>query len=343
MSPSTTTTHRSPHDTSARKRSRSRSPRHSHEQSQASKRPRSTSPSAAQQPHRKPHRHHHDSKPPAAQQLLPFQRQPLRKRDFDAHRALFAHYLDLQKDLRIELLESEEVRGRWKSFAGKWNRGELAEGWYDPGIMKGVQVQVQGEGKGAVAALRQEKREEEERVAGSDDDDDGYGPALPTSGAGGRLGPTVPSLDDLQYRSELADEDRRDRVADLRYERKQDRQKQKERLEDLVPRAEPGSRERQLEKKRDVAASNRSFAQAKEAGVEEVGDGELLGDDGVDAFKAKKRLEEKKRSEREIRKEEVLRARAAEREVRLAEHRRKEEKTMDMLKDLARQRFGARD
>jgi hypothetical protein len=41
-----------------------------------------------------------------------------------------------------------------------------------------------------------------------------------------------------------------------------------------------------------------------------------------------------------LRKEEILRARMAEREERLQEYRSKEEGTMSMLKALAKQRFG---
>jgi hypothetical protein len=45
---------------------------------------------------------------------------------------LFAEYLDLQKGHDIADLSEDEVKGRWKSFMNKWNRSELAEGWYDP-------------------------------------------------------------------------------------------------------------------------------------------------------------------------------------------------------------------
>jgi hypothetical protein len=157
-----------------------------------------------------------------------------------------------------------------------------------------------------------------------------------------RAGPVVPSLQDIQHRQELIEEDREARKADLRYERKQDRNLQKERLEELVPRAQPGSRERQLEKKRETAAVIREFRDAKEGGgMEEVGESELMGGgDSMDDYKAKMKTRERQNTEREIRKEEVLRARAAEREERLAQHRAKEDKTMEMLRGLAKQRYG---
>ena len=107
-----------------------------------------------------------------------------------------------------------------------------------------------------------------------------------------------------------------------------------------MPKAEPATRERQLEKKREKAAANRSFREGRSPGAEDVGEGDVMGDDGVEGYKARLKAGEKKRTEREVRREEVLRARAAEREEKMAEHRAKEEKTMDMLKSLARQRFG---
>jgi hypothetical protein len=173
-------------------------------------------------------------------------------------------------------------------------------------------------------------------VAAHDDSEDEYAPSLPTNIS--RVGPTVPSIQDLQYRNELAEEDETARRQDLRFDRKMDRNLQKERLEELNPRAEPGSRERQLEKKREKAVANRAFREEKSPGAEEVGESQLIG--GEDGIKAHIQATQRKKSERELRKEEILRAREAEREERLAHHRAKEDKTMDMLRSLARQRYG---
>jgi hypothetical protein len=172
--------------------------------------------------------------------------------------------------------------------------------------------------------------------------DDDFGPAPPTSVA--RQGPTAPKLDDLAYRNELhADELARNRsnyTDDLRHERKTDRTLQKSLLDELVPRADPGSRERQLEKKREVTGTLQSFRDAKESGDVEVAEGDLMGDDGFDGYKRKKKEEERKKSDREVRREEITRARAAERDERLSERRDKEGKTMEFLREIARERFG---
>jgi hypothetical protein len=68
----------------------------------------------------------------------------------------------------------------------------------------------------------------------------------------------------------------------------------------------------------------------------ELDDSTLMGDGGgSDGFKQRKAALERKKNDRELRKEQLLRARIAEREERLQQHREKEEKTMAMLKQLA--------
>ena len=128
----------------------------------------------------------------------------------------------------------------------------------------------------------------------------------------------------------------------IRHQRKQDRKQQAERLEELVPRADPGSHERKLEKKREVTAKMRSYREAKSPGADEVGDGDLMGNDegGIEGLKTKKKEFERKKNDREIRREEFMRANEAEREERLAKVREKESRTVEMLKVLAKQRYG---
>lgn len=270
---------------------------------------------------------------------LPYKSAQLKKDDYDQYKALFAEYLDIQKNIDIDDISEHEVKGRWKSFLGKWNHGDLAQGWYDPEMKERVDERWKSRPAKPPARPIPPATNKASAQIEEDEDDDGYGPALPGR-ATSRPGPAIPSLDDLQHRQELADEDRSANIADLRYERKADRNLQKERIEELAPRADPGSRERQMEKKQAVTAVNREFKDSKDGGDVEVGDNELMGDDGVEGYKKQKKEMEKKKNEREIRKEEVLRARAAEREERLEAQRAKEEKTMSMLRGLAKDRFG---
>ncbi|KAK6361856.1 hypothetical protein TWF730_005568 [Orbilia blumenaviensis] len=165
------------------------------------------------------------------------------------------------------------------------------------------------------------------------DDSDMIGPAIPESLAKPKAGAKPPTTQDLELQRELDQEEADLSRADLRYERKRERKLEKERLDELVPRAEVGSRERQLEKKRETAASNKAFADAKAGDMEEVGESALMG--GEESFQQHKAALDRKKNERELRKEALLRARKAEREERLQVHRAKEEQTMKMLRALA--------
>lgn len=113
--------------------------------------------------------------------------------------------------------------------------------------------------------------------------------------------------------------------------------------EEIAPRAEPGTRERRLEKRREAAAANREFANAARGGspTPALPESELFGgDDDLQALKREREREQRKKNERELRREEILRAKAAEREERLRRYREREEETIGWLKALAKQRFG---
>ena len=125
---------------------------------------------------------------------------------------------------------------------------------------------------------------------------------------------------------------------DLRHERRVDRKAQKEALDELVPRAEPGSRERQLEKKKELNDKMASFRE--KSPVDEVDDSTLMGGGG-ESLAQKKAALERKKNDRELRREQILKARIAEREERVQGMREKEERTMAMLKTLAAKQFGA--
>lgn len=140
--------------------------------------------------------------------------------------------------------------------------------------------------------------------------------------------------------TELTAENRRVAREEEQHERRVERQLRKERLEELAPRADAGTRERQLEKKREVAAMHASYREARSPGAEDIAEEHLLGDDGIDSYKRKKLEDEKKKTERQLRKEEIWRAKAEERKEKLEARRQKEEQTMDMLKALAKQRYG---
>ncbi|CZS89822.1 related to RNA helicase HEL117 [Rhynchosporium graminicola] len=286
--------------------------------------------------------------------MLPFNSRQLGKRDYDVFKPMFATYLDIQKQKILEDMDETEVRGRWKSFVGKWNRGELSEGWYDPAtFQRAIESSGQYEAERfgekpnprSAPIEKRSVRPSARNVEAESDSDDSIGPTLPgqekeSRSSGSRKGPSIPNMQDLELRKEMDAEDGLARREDIRFARKTDRKEQKAALDELVPRAEPGTRERQLEKKKEVNEKMKSFRE-KSPGAADVPDTELMGGgDGVESYKQEKEKFERKKNERELRKEEMLRARMAERDERLQEARAKEEGTMAMLKALAKQNFG---
>lgn len=210
-----------------------------------------------------------------------------------------------------------------------------------------------------------------------EDDEEEYGPSLPVpgmnkAGGGPSSGPTIPTIQDLELRKgeyfnlphtyssispiltfslttpESATEDaiaaRQDaweqHHADLRSHKSEMRHLQDE----VAPRAEPGTHERRMQKRQEAAAANRTFAESRRGGSPGEGapDEELMGSGENDLAELKKaqEKEQRKKNEREIKREEILRARTAEREERVHRYRQKEEETIGWLKTLAKQRFG---
>ena len=141
---------------------------------------------------------------------------------------------------------------------------------------------------------------------------------------------------------ELAQEEAEAARDALRAERRAHRTEARAHLDELAPRAAAGTKDRQLEKKRETAAANRQFAQAKDGGaVPEVAEADLLGDgDGVEGYKRQRQEGQRRKNERELRREEARQARAAEREERAREFAERERKTMSGLLELAKRRFG---
>ena len=230
------------------------------------------------------------------------------------------------------------------------NRGELAEGWYEPKMLEKARSNLAPEEPPKSINPRASPT-----YGNTDSDGDDYGPELPSGGQlnpnpqadSSKHGPSIASMQDLQVKRETASEEaskaRQLRLEAARHDQRTDRTLQKQRLEELAPRAPAGTRDRQLEKKREKADSNRSFAAAAHDNTEaEVRDSDLMGDEGagIDDLKRMKRVEERKRSEREVRREENQAARRAETEERVRVMREREERTMGMLAEIARARFG---
>ncbi|OAA51853.1 phytanoyl-CoA dioxygenase [Metarhizium rileyi] len=310
---------------------------------------RSASPDGESHRTHKSHSHHHHRRrehkrarrtlaAASVPATLPFSARALSKSEFHAFEPLFAYYLDLQKQKFLQDMDEREVRGRWKSFVGKWNRNELAEGWYDPEMFATCTAEYPRPDGHARRRERGDERHEQ-TLAGreatppagdsdDDDDDDGdYGPALPSSHPRRSAGARAATREDLSLRDELVAEQREAEREALRRARKADRAVQKERLEELVPRAEAGTRERKLEKKKDANDRMRQFRD-KSPGMEAGDEGQLMGGgDELVEYKKMKEREQKRKSERQVQREEFERARREEMEAKRRAWQEREEGT----------------
>ncbi len=286
---------------------------------------------------------------------LPFEARQLVKRDLDTFEPLLSHYLFVQKQKDAYEMDEREIKGRWKSFMSKWNRNELAEGWYDPEMFaRIVSMQPERPAKEVHAARKvadvEMSESDEPRQgagagagAGSGSDDEDYGPTLPGQAPGRRMGVGIPSKDDLAERDSMRQDDRESAREQLRADRKADRRLQKDRLEELAPRAEAGTHERKMEKKREANDKMRQFRDKSpdDGGGGAANDSELMGGgDSLAEHKQMKQQEQRRKTEREIRREEFDRAKREEMEERRRQWQEREQGTVSMLQELARQRFG---
>ncbi|KAG6810789.1 hypothetical protein H0H92_010327 [Tricholoma furcatifolium] len=146
----------------------------------------------------------------------------------------------------------------------------------------------------------------------------------------GRMqGPTLPSASDLALSREMAAEQREE---ERNYKRKRDKLEAKERVEDMVGPKEVG-REGMLEKKRAKREADRSFREKGDEGLE-ADESTLMG--GGDSFKAMiARRDAAKNRQNAARDEKAAAARE-----RATAFKQKEQATMDMFQQLAKQRFG---
>ncbi|KAH6992157.1 hypothetical protein EDB82DRAFT_495430 [Fusarium venenatum] len=329
----------------AHERSKLSSSRHEGRLSEPSHRHSSSKHHDGHHHHRSSHKHRdHASRRTEVAVRLPFDARPLSKADLTAFEPLLGEYLSVQKQKDMTQMDDREVKGRWKSFIGKWNRNELAEGWYDPDTYARITAENPVTARPRRASVPKEEKEEPLKDTGnqgSEDEDDDYGPPLPGSDRARRSGPGIPTLQDLSLRAELAEEDKQASIEDIRNARKADRALQKERLDELVPRAEAGTRERMLEKKTAVADKMRSFRDKSPGAMEVTDEKELMGGgDSLDEYKKAKEREQRRKTEREIRREEIDRAKREEMEEKKRVYMEREEGTVSMLRELARQRFG---
>lgn len=81
------------------------------------------------------------------------------------------------------------------------NRGDLAEGWYDPATKQKADTSTPTE-KTATRPRDEPSGQRKPELAPSDSEDDEYGPSLPAQHPNtSRSGPAIPRLEDIQHRN----------------------------------------------------------------------------------------------------------------------------------------------
>ncbi|KAK7205445.1 hypothetical protein BZA70DRAFT_289367 [Myxozyma melibiosi] len=190
-----------------------------------------------------------------------------------------------------------------------------------------------------------------DEVAADSDSDDSeiVGPTLPSS-LKGRKGPTLPTVSDVQHQnSEIMDAS----LEEMRLARLRALEAAETNLAGAVDNLiaggfndpSAGPRDKKAEKRKMANEDRKAYIRAlSPGGVDEVGDDELFEGSVGEGPKEKlseiaQRRAEKERIKRE-RREAKFRERDAERRERWSEMKIKEEKTLAMLKELAKQRFG---
>jgi len=149
-------------------------------------------------------------------------------------------------------------------------------------------------------------------------------------------GPTLPTPGDLTLAHESAESAR---LAELSSQRKRARVEERERVDDMLG-PKPIGREGQLEKKRAQRETNRAARDQKDDTMGDWDDATLMGSGDADSFKARiaqrdaarRKAEERKGTSREERGTVVRERQDAIRE--------KDRATMEMLRKMAKERFG---
>ncbi|KLO20616.1 hypothetical protein SCHPADRAFT_13969 [Schizopora paradoxa] len=247
-------------------------------------------------------------------------------------------------------LSGEKARSYFRKFIKAWNRGRLSHPYYSSSggtthapASSNTAYKWSFAAKGTITRAERETIESVRSSATHPNDEGEFvaGPTLSTTGAPGSSsrtprGPTLPRPGDLTLAQESAETAR---LAELSANRKRARAEEKERMDEMLG-PKPIGREGQLEKKRARRENDRATRDQKDDAIGDWDEGVLMGSGDADSFQARiaqrdaarKRAEEKKGINREERSTAIRERQDAMRE--------KDKATMEMLKKMAKDRFG---
>ncbi|BEJ17024.1 hypothetical protein CspHIS471_0604250 [Cutaneotrichosporon sp. HIS471] len=272
----------------------------------------------------------------------------------------FRFWLKEERGKYLDQLSSADAHKYFRRFVRRWNDGALPRACYATHETSGSRasnntaykwkftassrfnsVELAAARESVDRATHSKLRQVDTEMEAGDDSDGDIGPvpelASPSPGpqlVGPSVGPSAPTVSERQMAREVqAESERMERNA----ERRAGRKVVMERAEELAPR-QTGKEGRQAEK-RATNQQNKQMREKDAAAGLEVDDDTLMGDDS--SFAAALRARDGTSSRHADRKVEEAAERRAANEERLVERRQKDSETMDMLKAMARQRYGS--
>ncbi|KAJ9474446.1 hypothetical protein PHBOTO_004479 [Pseudozyma hubeiensis] len=327
-------------DKSRRSGDRSHSSRRTHHPSTSSSSSRSQPAASSSRRSRSPS--------PSTPASLPFDASPLTSEDYFIRSSEFKHWLSSSKQLYLDEISSASARRYFDRFVRRWNTGRLDDPYYSGTIRsldssagktrhkwsftnhKGyasekaklelmkdsIDTLTNGDSRGA-----REARDAERRTKRSHDTEHTN-----------RVDPARPSPAARQF-------DREHQQDLTRISSSQHRKRLRQDAADIAEEQQGTAtgRERTLEKKRQINADKRAFAESRRQDGLELDDRDIYDDDRKVAGQEAR---SKGRSKREQARLERMEERKEELQGRVDEMKRKEDKTMDMFKAMARERFG---
>jgi len=275
----------------------------------------------------------------------------LTEADYFLRHVEFVEWLRKDKGKYFNELNGEKARSYFRKFMKAWNRGRLSQSYYSSTpetshapASSTTAYKWSFATKGTITRSEREaidgvRGTGTSRYANAVDDSAFDGPALLTTATSNATvrtprGPTLPNPGDLTLAHESAESAR---LAELSVQRKRARADERERVDDMLG-SKPIGREGQLEKKRARRENDRAARDQKDDAMGDWDDGVLMGSGDADSFKAKiaQRDAAKRRAEE--------RKGVAERDGAVRERqgvmREKDRATMEMLKKMAKERFG---
>ncbi|KAF8515812.1 hypothetical protein BU17DRAFT_93227 [Hysterangium stoloniferum] len=297
---------------------------------------RSASPEPSKPKSSKRNRSRERSRERSHKNALPSGVEPISEDDYFLKSAEFSRWLRIEKGKYFNELRTDKSRSYFRKFVKAWNRGKLSDELYTPIESTSVPSSHQTAYKWSFATNRSRINDAELQRVREEVGGDTYGPSVAAaSKRSGRVqGPTLPSPADLQ----LAREDAASLSnANHRIKRKRENNEDRERIEEMVGPKDVG-REGMLEKKRAKKEGDKTYRDSKEDGGLEVSEDVLFG--GGSSFKERLAQRDAARARFEAKKRLNQDSRAQERNERAEQIKEKEKKTMEMFKQMAKERFG---